>query len=263
MDTRTAKSAIRTIFTIADKNDVKIPKPIRDELNKQLKNEQALETYNPGESNILAAVKASLAAGNDPTTDPKVLAEAVKKLIAGSMGGEINSGTELSDTLAQHADSIIDAFKPVYTKAAEAFTKAHATLTAAGAASPDDPGILRGARDVFDASVEARQALDIFADIAKVRSAFLNRGNIHNSPHLTWVLPDTLTPREHEKVRLSNTTLTEWAALDMGATLALANSTEHRERIAELKRLREQESADLTNRAYEARKRADGGGIIR
>ena len=262
MDIRTAKSVHRTIFTIADRNNVKIPKPIRDELTTQLKLEQDFEDYHPGDSSILAAVKASLAAGTDPTTDPDVLADTMKKIIADAKIHATSSGTGLGDTLTQNVDNIIDAFKPAHAKAVEALTKAHATLTAAGATSPDDPGILRKPRDVFDASVEARRALDFFADIAKVRAAFLTQGTVHNYPHLAWVLPDTLAPREHETIRKSNNKFTEWEALNHGATLSLANTAEHRARVTELKKLREQAQADLTARAHAARKRADGGGLI-
>ncbi len=232
-------TAVRTLITTADQLKVALPKTARADLIHALDVIDKATSMNDLSSDVPAAVFNALDAGNDPTSDPEVIAAAVRAQIGNqAVYSQVidRASVNLVDTVRLHIDGIFDTFKPAYDKAGVQLEEAHAILTSHGIDSLDRTDqIATAGLDVARANLQAREATVLLDQITNPLTQLLVASELTPGSYLGLAFTTVDTgDAPAVAVRQSmghKTKLSPWAALSAGYTLSLANTGAVIERV--------------------------------
>jgi hypothetical protein len=260
MNTRHLQHAVRGYLATADAHNIELPADIRADVEQALTVIDTISAPLDGPS-FEDALTTALLNGTDPFTDPAVIGGLVSRELhsTGTQTRVIEKASaRLWQIVVTNADALIAPFQPPFNAAGEAFTTAHAKLTAAGITGLDDDTIKRSPLTVAKANLDARAALEALRTIENATASILLATDRLPSSPISKLnrLADTGDALADE-LRALGKSPSYWEIVNAGHTISLATRTEAEQRRAHA--YEEQDRAGVESRrdyAQEARANA-------
>lgn len=243
----TDKATARQLINLTDAAGGKLPNVITDTYRKAMQMSEAAASLGVPEAAVAAAVAAALGKGVDPATDKEVQRLLNTNALANRGIFDRVDGIAFAtfvDVCRDHADDIIETWRPTFQQATAALTLAHDTL---GALSLDDtPGVLARGGDAPDQWAHAQRADQTITTLQAAHHALasitrtMRRERNYNTLTIAAVDYETWTTHQLNQARR-----TPWQLVQLGIDLSLPTVTEHAERIRTI----EKGAADAQARA--------------
>ena len=245
-------SSTQTIGAITGTSNVigaTLPKAVTAAITRADRIVEGVHKVHPGQGAVTAAVVRALDAGRDVGTDPEVLRAYVGTAIYGVADGlprevEAQVQDDVAVTCRQHADAIVESWRPAFDAATKAITAAHQRIGAVPL--EDTQAILAQGSAAADAWAEANRATKVIGDIVAAWHALSTLTRfVQTDPRFPALRIAEYTPRQwaDRLDDIDRKNLTPWQVLLTGGRLDLADGPEYRRRTGAILQA-EQKAAD-------------------
>lgn len=186
MANRAFPQTVRKYLTTAETHGVKLPRALKEVISTRL---ELIETANRIDitgPTVAEAAYNAISNGQNPLDDPEVTRAIARSTLAPvvQQNGVANVATDkLEETIREHIEELAAAYQHAYNNAGERFTAAHATLTASGITSLNDPRVSTMGLDTAKANLDAREANRILHDLHEALTTLLLAvGRLESTP---------------------------------------------------------------------------------